>query len=474
MKRRSYQQGSVVAVEKKGKIVGWDFRWREDGQQKSVRLGSVADFPLKAKAEKAAESYRARINENREVYRFRDLAIRWEQNELPERMDTRDGYLSNLRRLRERWDDVRLDDMAKNVYEVEVWLNGLQTMPGHGPIRPLAKKTKNNIKWFLHGMFARAIAWGMLPVAANPIQFLKVKGKDKAKLRDLVEPEDFYALMQDAEIPLVVRVMIAVAVYTGMRVSEILGLRWEAVDLMNGVTSVEKSSVGRHVNQPKTDASEEFVPMHPALIGLMVRWQAQLPSVNGWVFGNPVTGRPYWADSQQEHLREAGKRLGLVNLGWHSFRHTYRAMMAEKQVPMETQKHLMRHSSIQMTEKYGRRKGAMLEVIRPVNAEIVKSLPMPESIPALKVAPSKSKSGYYGVYPEKGRYTAKMSVKGKKEYIGFFETAEEAAKSYDKRAFELKGNNAALNFPEDYAGQTVTSDEISTEEAEPLGELVLN
>ena len=238
--------------------------------------------------------------------------------------------------------------------------------------------------------------------------------------------------------------------------------------------SVEKSSVGRYIDDPKTDASEEFVPVYEVLKEVLVRWQAQLPSVNGWVFGNPVTGRPFWRDSMQEHLREVGKRLGLVNLGWHSFRHTYRAMMAEKQVPMETQKHLMRHSSIQMTERYGRKKGAMLEVIRPVNAEIVKSLPMPESIPALKVAPSKSKSGYYGVYPEKGRYTAKMSVNGKKEYIGFFDTAEEAAKSYDKRSFELNGINAALNFPEDYADKTVTNDEISTEEAEPLEELALN
>ena len=102
MKRRSYQQGSVVAVKKNGKIAAWDFRWREDGQNKSARLGSIENFPLKAKAEKAAEPLRLGINDNRECVRFHQLAARYEAEELPDRMSTQAGYRSNLRRVRER------------------------------------------------------------------------------------------------------------------------------------------------------------------------------------------------------------------------------------------------------------------------------------------------------------------------------------------------------------------------------------
>lgn len=45
--------------------------------------------------------------------------------------------------------------------------------------------------------------------------------------------------------------------------------------------------------------------------------------VNGWLFGNIDTGRPYHADSlRQDHLAPAGRKAGIPNLGWHNFRHT--------------------------------------------------------------------------------------------------------------------------------------------------------
>jgi len=456
MKRRSYQQGSVVAVKKNGKIVGWDFRRREDGQNKSVRLGTVADFPLKAMAEKAAEPYRVNINENRDVYRFRDLAIRWEQNEKPDRMSTRDGYLTNLRRLRARWDDVRLDEMAKNVYQVETWLNDLKTLPGYGPVRPVTKKYKNNIKWFLHGMFGRAVAWGMVPVAANPIMFLKVEGKDTGGSKtDMVEPADLQRLLEDERCTLVCRMMMAVVACTSLRISEGLGLRWSDVDLDNMCLDVQRSSVGRHIDDTKTKASNELVPMHPRLGQYLELWRDSVPPVNGWLFGNPVTGRPYWAEWRLEYLREAGKRIGL-RLGWHSFRHSYRRMMEDQETPIERQLQLMRHSSTGQTRDYGKRRGATLELNRPFNTRLVESLNLPE--PTRRVRPAgiaKSSTGLFGVSEQKvggaTKYVAKLSHNGRKIYLGLHDTKEAAARVYDKEAYRLKGVNASLNFPEDYA-----------------------
>jgi integrase len=63
-------------------------------------------------------------------------------------------------------------------------------------------------------------------------------------------------------------------------------------------------------------------------------------------------------------------RIGLPKLGWHAFRHTHRARLAELGLPLEVQQKLMRHASIDTTTKYGR--NSMLNVTRPANAQIVK------------------------------------------------------------------------------------------------------
>lgn len=48
----------------------------------------------------------------------------------------------------------------------------------------------------------------------------------------------------------------------------------------------------------------------------------------------------------------------------------------------------------------------------------------------------------------KDGYSARITVNGKREYLGYFSTPEQAAKAYDKKAYELYGDKAILNFPE--------------------------
>jgi integrase len=53
-------------------------------------------------------------------------------------------------------------------------------------------------------------------------------------------------------------------------------------------------------------------------------------SVNGWLFGNLDTGKPYHSDTmRQRHLNWAAAEIGLPKLEWHAFRHTFRARLSE-------------------------------------------------------------------------------------------------------------------------------------------------
>lgn len=72
------------------------------------------------------------------------------------------------------------------------------------------------------------------------------------------------------------------------------------------------------------------------------------------------------------------------------------------------------------------------------------------SKPRTKTTRKRGSSGIKGVRFYKGAWRARIWVGGKEKYLGTFNTAEEAAKAYDKEAYEIHGDKAILNFPEEY------------------------
>jgi len=65
-------------------------------------------------------------------------------------------------------------------------------------------------------------------------------------------------------------------------------------------------------------------------------------------------------------------------------------------------------------------------------------------------------TGFKGVYQNKktGKYSAQVCLKGKPTRLGSFVTAVEAARAYDRKAIELFGEFARLNFPEEHPEHT--------------------
>jgi integrase len=132
------------------------------------------------------------------------------------------------------------------------------------------------------------------------------------------------------------RLMLATVLYTGLRISEMLGLVWDDVDFATGVIHVRAQLSRAHHGAParrvapKTPASARDVPLVPQLARLLSahRQQSRFARGSDWVFAT-ARGTPYGhRNVSRRALGRAGQLAGLNDDGWpplrfHDLRHTF-------------------------------------------------------------------------------------------------------------------------------------------------------
>jgi integrase len=189
--------------------------------------------------------------------------------------------------------------------------------------------------------------------------------------------------------------MVLVAASVGLRLSEIVGLKWGDFDFENLAVLVQRGVVHGRVGECKTEYSRDRLPVHPLLAKALLDYRSKLPldslcppTAEGWIFANPKTGRPYHQEEiQKKHIRTAGISAGIgEGIGWHTFRHSYRSWLDENGEPMKVQQELMRHASIQTTMNvYGR---VMADSKRKANGKVVEMVFGKSDFPVLGVCGS--------------------------------------------------------------------------------------
>ena len=246
------------------------------------------------------------------------------------------SYKSFLsRHLKPKWGAVALADMKP--LAVAEWIKSL----------PLAPKTKGHVRGILHLLFERAMLWELIDAQRNPIDLVKVRGASKrTRPIQVLRPEQIQKLLGLLREPY--RAMVTVAICTGMRVSEVLALRWEHIDLKAGALLVQHGVVNGRIGDVKTPASNDYIPLDPAFASVLLELRGSRTA--GLLFPSHITGGCYFASEiQKDVLRPAGERIGVFGLGWHCFRHTYRSLLDETGAPVGVQQKLMRHSNVSTT-----------------------------------------------------------------------------------------------------------------------------
>ena len=116
--------------------------------------------------------------------------------------------------------------------------------------------------------------WGLIDVQRNPLELVKVKGGSKRqKALVTLTNEGFQLLLGELKEPL--RTMATVAMCTGLRISEVLALRWESLNFDAGTMLVERAVVNGRIGPTKTETSKDDVPLDGDLASIPFRVAAE-------------------------------------------------------------------------------------------------------------------------------------------------------------------------------------------------------
>jgi integrase len=340
--RRRYQYGSLCKRRRRKQEL-WQYRYyetREDGGRirRAITVGTTLEFPQRADALRAVEALQLKLNA--ESPRTRSITMnglidRYTEDELPERYSTRLSYLAVIKKwIRPRWGAVRLREVK--VVAVEQWLRSLD----------LAPKTKTHIRNLMHLLFQNARRWEWID--RNPIELVRQSGMRKSIPR-VLEPAEIQRLLAQLGEPF--RTMVLLAVCTGLRVSEIIGLQWGDISWSEGTVMVERSVVHGRTGETKTEYSRKPVPLDPELVLQLRQWREQAFYRDGadWVFASD-SGKPRWQETiLKRQVKPAGERAGIGKVGWHTFRHTYSTMLRAVGTDVKVQQELLRHADIHTT-----------------------------------------------------------------------------------------------------------------------------
>jgi integrase len=332
----------------------------KDGQRVLRRtlekLGRVSDYPKKRDVLLLAEKILSPINSGQVQAESAMSVVTFIEN----------VYLPFVKaKLRpSTYKDYRKDCFEKHLKSrlEQVRIRDFRTVNGQRIISLIAKdnpeighKTLLRVKSFLSGVFKHAKREGLIDFE-NPMRDVSVEGQKSTfrgevytmaeieQILDAVAKEDARAFT-----------VIAVAAFTGLRQSELRGLRWSDYDGQS--LKISRSVWRTHVGAPKTESSQASVPVLPFLQKILNAHGIKAEGKNeDYIFAGERRGTPLnLANLVRRVIQPAldkNEEALLRWKGWHSFRRSLASNLYACGVSPKVIQSILRHSDIGVTMQY--------------------------------------------------------------------------------------------------------------------------
>lgn len=209
-------------------------------------------------------------------------------------------------------------------------------------LQALSPKTVNNCLTVLRRALDVAAGWGTI-TAAPRIAWTRAV-KPRFRFLDFGEADRLVAAASGDDLA---HAIIVVALNTGLRLGELLALRWDAVDLKAGRLHVREAAARGIVGTPKSGRARE-VPLNDTAIAALRSWK----HLRGPLVFCADDGRMLTKNEAKAPLARARRKAGIVALGWHDLRHTFASHLVMSGVPLKAVQELLGHATIEMTMRY--------------------------------------------------------------------------------------------------------------------------
>lgn len=194
----------------------------------------------------------------------------------------------------------------------------------------------------LSKMFSLAEEWGLRPEGTNPCRLVKryketkrkryLSGDELARLGQALKDAE----ADGSETPFTIGA-IRMLIFSGMRLGEVLGLRWDFIDFD-----------GARINLPESKTGAKSIPLNEPALKLL----AGMPRLegNGYVFCGIRQGRPLV--NLHKPWRRIRAKAGLPDVRMHDLRHSYASVGAAAGLGLPVIGALLGHTQAATTQRY--------------------------------------------------------------------------------------------------------------------------
>jgi len=367
-----------VRTRKRGKT--WSFIFEAgivNGKRKVIEKGGypTKDAAYKAGVEKYTDYLHGNIGITSEAITLGDFMTQWLNevvalNVKANTLQTYQSFFNNHISL--QLGEVKVQELTPAI--LDKWVRDLQKAG-------LSFNTISSVHAFIHHALDYAVYPAQL-ISSNPAAYIKVpKSAPKSIVkRYIVTPEDFRALLGKYPFGTPMYIPLLLLYYTGMRLSEVLGLAWSDIDfeakkikLSRQITYLQKR--GYFFTTLKTESSKRDIVTDDYLIEELKRWQSQQIE-NEKLFGDTYV---YTYRENDEHIvrrakglpAPAGEKVSLIciqnngklvlrefavkvlrgeGLNTHSFRHTHATLLIENGTTPKEVSSRLGHANVFITQ----------------------------------------------------------------------------------------------------------------------------
>lgn len=230
-----------------------------------------------------------------------------------------------------------------------------------GRERKLAPRTILHHHRLLSAILSDAVEWQVIP--SNPTERVKPPRvlDTETPVYDEAQTKAMLAALTDE--PVTYRTIVILALATGLRQGELVGLEWDDIDFDKAELSVRQAAgyipkVGTYTKEPKTKNSRRVIALSESILDFLRQYKAvkgkeQQELGDRWQGSNRVftnwDGRPMFPAFMSKWFPTFLKRKNMPHMGFHGLRHLAATHMIAVGSPIKNVSALLGHARTSTT-----------------------------------------------------------------------------------------------------------------------------